>query len=150
MRAFASCAAAIALIGAPGSAQAASDTEAWYRSQCTVDGFVVPECIVLLAAAINTEDRVERGALEQRAEQAVRARRDLVEHQRCERAGHPPGRVRLGMTQLEVRHCGWGAPTRLLGRTTSSSGFVDRWLYEHRDGAILHFRNHVLFRIEEH
>lgn len=64
----------------------------------------------------------------------------------CKQAGVKPDSVRLSMTSLVVRSCGWGEPESV-NRTITSWGVSEQWVYG--DGRYLYFRNGRLDAIQD-
>ena len=64
----------------------------------------------------------------------------------CKQAGVKPDSVRLGMTALVVRSCGWGEPESV-NRTITSWSVSEQWVYG--DGRYLYFRNGRLDAIQD-
>jgi hypothetical protein len=120
--------------------------EQWARESCTIAGKLEPECVSKLAAAEAATDPDERYAHRRYAQEIMRRAREAHEAQQCVKRGMPLGFVRVGMTALDVRYCGWGQPERTLS-TTTAAGQTLTWLYS--GGRALVLRNLKVVAIHE-
>lgn len=79
------------------------------------------------------------------ADVRMRATDQARNDEACKKAKLERGSVKLGMTQAQVRQCGWGEPSDV-NRTTDKYGVHEQWVYG--SGNYLYFQNGRLTTIQ--